>query len=266
MIGAAKKRCEPSLFQRRAAANPTLNPLPKLFVDQRPTTRLEDEGIGPDATFRKEIISDGIEQGVQVRHSSRGKQWNPQSDDQGATTRIRYYYTQGPVPGLIRAGTARLGPYDQVIVDLCMNFDNVVAALLSVSPSLRQAVRNPAVKRVSTNFFPMTVSEGEGKQFCTSIYMPQSMSDYPGRLTDFVLYPATLSYDKNAIKCRVAAVPFTSDKVLLRPFQTTDDQEEVSVSHITQLLEVFKDKWQTKTLADCEANGIGRDEIDGHNQ
>ena len=232
----------------------------KLFVDQRSPTRREDEGIGPDATFRKEIISDGIDQGVQVRHSSRGKPWNRE----GATNGIRYYYTQGPVPGLIRAGTARRGPFDQVIVDVCMNFDNVVASLLSVSPSLRQAVRNPDVKRVSTNFFPMTVSEGGGKEFCTSIYMPQSMSDYPHHLTDFVLYPATLSYDKNTIKCRVAAVPFTSDEVLLRPFQATDYQEEVCVSHITQLLEVFKDKWQRKAIVGCDANGIDRDEIDSN--
>ena len=262
MIGAAKKRCEPSLFQRRAAANPTLNPLPKLFVDQRSPTRREDEGVGPDPTFRKEIIADGIDQGVQVRHSSRGKPWNHPRETIGT----RYYYTQGPVPGMIRPAKAHQGPFDRVIVNVYMNFDNVLACLLSVSPSLRQAVRNPDVKRVSTNFFPITVTEGDGKRFCTSIYIQPSMSVYPHHFTDVVLYPATLSFDKseNEVKCRLGVVPTTSDEILLRPFQTTDYQEEVCVSHISQLLEVFKDKWQRKAIVGCDANGIDKDEIDSN--
>ena len=98
MIGAEKKLFEPSLFQQRAAHHPNLKPLPRFHFKNED----DKEGQSLNTHIQKEIVRDGIEHRIQVKHTVRGKPFG------GA----RYYFTQGPVPGVLVSATARKGAFD----------------------------------------------------------------------------------------------------------------------------------------------------------
>ena len=239
MIGAKKKLSGPSLFQRRAALHPNLKPLPRFQFKHE-----EDEGIVPDTHFLKEIVRDGIERGMQVKYRVRGKPF------EGA----RYYFTQGPVPGVAVTAKARKGPFDQVVLEVDLELEDLIQALLSVSPALRNAVRKEAVKSIYTNFFPVSIPEENGRRVGTSIYLKkQSLSDYPIQLaTEVVLYPSTLSYNnaEGTIKCCIGASPLTADGILLRNYQEgVDNAVLIPETEMTQLLGVFQTKRDRKVAA-----------------
>ena len=244
MIGLQKKLFEPSLLQRRAAIHPDVKPLPRLHFKKEEDQ--EGQSLVIDTHMKKEIVRDGIENGMQVKHAARGRPYG------GA----RYYFTQGPVPGIVVSATARKGNFDQVVLDvLDMELEELIHALLSVSPALRNAVRKESVKNISTNFFPLAIpQECGGPGVGTSIYLKkQAVTDYSTqRPTEAVLYPSTLSYNNTEgdIKCCIGASPLTSDDILLRDCQEgVDDVLLIPESEMTQLLDVFQAKRGRKVAA-----------------
>ena len=229
------------MLQRRAALNPDVVPLPRLQFKRDEDK--EDKGIGPDTHFLKEVVTDGIDRGMQSKHTSRGKPFRGS----------RYYFTRGAVPGLVLSGTPRIAGFDQVVLDVPLKLEDVIQAFLSVCPALRHAVRKEAVKKIITNFFPVSIPEESGSRAGTSIFVKQSMASYPlQNNVDVVLYPATLAYNKEegSIKCWMDAAPLTADHILLRPFQEgLDNALALPESEMAQLLEVFQAKRGTNIAA-----------------
>ena len=229
-----------SLLDRRLASNPLLKPLEKLKCSL-PTTK-----------FRVELISDGIERGVQAKYSSRGCQYPTNCAG------TRFHYTVGAIPALITRGTARQGSFGQVVVDVGMKLEAIITALLSTALPLRRALRCDNVKKLKSNFFPVSMRPDEKgeKQRGTAIYVkeckqvPLSVFQF-GHPSDVLVYPSTLSYnrDHHVFTCRLGVVPadgVADSSFDVRSFCDGDDDGAVDIppSEMANMMESFKKLWQ----------------------
>ena len=125
-----------ALFQCRLAMDKHVAALPKLVI---PPFDTEDNGQTVKKPFQEvpsllgyyralpyygkvsssygvEIITDGISNGVDVKHNPRGKKYAERSRE------TQHYYTQGPVPAMKVEGGARRNSFGQAVITIAYTF------------------------------------------------------------------------------------------------------------------------------------------------
>lgn len=207
--------------------------------------------VNPTTFFKMEIVRDGLENRMQVRHDRKGREY------QIVGPGTRFYYTRGAVPGLKATGTARKSNYPgQVILEVAVALETLIEFFLKTSILVRRSVKREDVKGFGTNFFP--VSPGPDKASRSHIYVANSkqmpLSSFSlDRECQVYIYPSTLSYvkDRNVLKCRLGAVPISSMSNIgcsVRDFvEVRDASMEIPDSEIALLGDGFNKKWWQST-------------------
>ena len=202
------------------------------------------------SSYGLELITDGLDYGVEVKHNPKGKKYADRSAD------TLHHYTQGAVPAIKVEGKARRNSFGQAVITIAADFDELIMDLINTSPAIQQALPSESVKVVKTNFFPTMVEKEDGtKRQAIDIYLNESSTVplstfYPlnGKLAmDMFVFPSSISFDKTTgvLKIKVGVCTFFCSTVSMHTYdEGVDVQTMITTSKIKELTKVFRDKWR----------------------
>ena len=211
-------------------------PLPRNFGKPSPA---------PTTMFKKIIILNGIDEEVQTKYNSHGREYT------SVGAGVRYYYTRDSLPSMTVKATPRKGSFNQVSLEVSMSLEDLVQALLKTSHPARYAVKQDRVDTIQTNFFPMGSVQDKQR---TVVYLSQDknvpLSTFVlDQECDVYLFPSTISYDrsKKAMKVRLAAIPVTSSLLLEYEVRAPEEEHDVISSipsaELMAMRKIFLKKW-----------------------
>lgn len=241
------------LLERRMAANPELTPLPKLKMPSpaiaaslTPLPKRKVPCPVPTVLFKNIIITDGVEEQVQVKYSNKGCEYPTVAPG------TRFYYTRGALPAMVVKAKARKAQHGQLVLQLSVGMDELIKAMLTTCHPLRYAVQRDATESIRGNFYPSAGCQGEWKSIVylkESIQWPlssfQSDEEY-----EVYLFPSACAYnrEKRLFKCRLDAIPVQSCGILnIAERKYDEDQDytlDIPASELNSMVELFLLKWR----------------------
>lgn len=225
--------------------------------------------IVPTTFFKMEVVSNGVDSGMQVKHEKKGREYPV------VYPGTKFHYTKGSLPALKATATARKARFSgQVVLEVALTLETLLEVLLKTSCVVRHSTKCQNVEAFITNFSPLSSGQGQDMPSRTQLYVAGTkhvpLSSFPlDRECQVYIYPSTLSFnkEKRLLKCRLCAVPlsFLADSsCVARVFQEDHDASmEIPSSKMLLLGEGFLKKWRnTRDLDESDDDAEDGDDDD----
>ena len=220
-------------------------------------------------SFKTVVISDRLENNVQVRHTLKGKQYERLSGD------TRHHYTMGHLPSILTIGYSRRSRFQQqVCVDVELSIENVIRMLIKSSLAVQHCLKADNVEYFKTNFFQCRVDRDagpDGEQESvpgTSIYvsaMKDISIDYLKKHRDEPIYmrvfPSAFSWDEKkrlvGVKMGVVYSECSGSNIVARKYNPeVDTAIDIPDGEVDRLENLFLKKWCGKEDLSCNDDDI----------